>query len=91
MGRDRLTAVRSVVLYSRPDCHLCEEARELLREIEREGGAFHLEEVDIDSDDALHRRFLERIPVIEVDGRVITELVPDREEVRATLLQTSGA
>ena len=83
--------MRRVVLYARPDCHLCEEARGLLAEIEREGAELEVVEVDIDSDDELLRRYLERIPVIEVEGRVVAELVPDREQVRATLLQTSGA
>ncbi|MBK5229911.1 MAG: glutaredoxin family protein [Thermoleophilia bacterium] len=57
-----------LVIYTRPGCHLCEEAiaaAEVL--IPRFG--FSLHEVNIELDDQLHRRYLEAIPVIEVDGR----------------------
>ena len=46
-------------------------------------------EVDIDGDDRLLRMYLERIPVIELDGVVIGELVPDPDSVSAVLLHTS--
>jgi len=45
-------------------------------------------ERDIDGDDELLRAYLERIPVIELDGIVIGELVPDRAALRASLLNT---
>jgi glutaredoxin len=82
--------MRTVVLFGRPDCHLCEEARELLAPVVSEAGDLELLEVDIESDDALFRSYLERIPVIELDGRVISELVPDASALRATLLHTSA-
>ena len=49
-----------------------------------------LEEVDIESDDRLFARFLERIPVIELDDRIIGELEPDPSALRAVLLHTSA-
>jgi glutaredoxin len=64
-----------VTLYTRPGCHLCDEAREALARI----GGFELREVDIDSDEALLRAYVERIPVVEVDGRVVSELVFDAD------------
>ena len=70
-----------MVLYGRPDCHLCEEARALLREV---AGA-EWREVDIDSDEELLRAYLERIPVIEVDGRIVSELVPDADAIRGAV------
>lgn len=79
-----------VVLYSRDGCHLCDDARELLIEVLRERADAELIEIDIDSDDGLLRRFLERIPVIEVDGQIISELVPDPRALRSTLLHTSA-
>jgi glutaredoxin len=81
---------RRLVLYRRPGCHLCDEARELVRPLVAEAGDVELREVDIESDDALLARFLERIPVLELDGRVLSELVPDASEVSAALLQTSA-
>jgi glutaredoxin len=81
---------RRVVLYRRPDCHLCDEAGEALAQLRAAGARFELEEVDIDADEALLHRFLERIPVIEVDGEVVSELVPDRAALEASL-DTVGA
>jgi glutathione S-transferase len=74
-----------VRLYARPDCHLCDEARAGLERLRAEGLDFELEEVDIDADDGLHARFLERIPVVEVDGEVISELHLDADGLRARL------
>jgi glutaredoxin len=54
-------------LYSRPGCHLCDEARATLERLQQRA-RFTLDEVDITQDDDLHRRYLERIPVIALDG-----------------------
>jgi glutaredoxin len=75
----------TVVLYGRPDCHLCDEAREGLQQLLDDGLTFELEEVDIESDDALLRRYLERIPVIEVDGEIVSELFLNADALRAKL------
>jgi hypothetical protein len=74
-----------LVLYARPDCHLCDEARRGLEQLIADGLAFELEEIDIDSDDELLRRFLERIPVIELDGEIVSELFLDADALRAKL------
>jgi len=74
-----------LVLYSRPGCHLCEEALEELVALHGEGYRFELREVDIESDETLLRRMLERIPVLELDGEVVAELILDRDSVRARL------
>ena len=74
-----------VVVYSRPGCHLCEEAVESLVALHGEGYRFDLLEVDIESEDSLLRRMLERIPVVEVEGQVVSELLLDETAVRARL------
>lgn len=79
-----------VVVYSRPGCHLCEVAIEGIVALHGEGYRFELHEIDIDSDDLLLRRHLEKIPVIEVDGIVASELVYDDAAVRERL-DTVGA
>ena len=76
----------TVILYSRPGCHLCEEARAML---ERAGVAF--EELDIESDDDLFRRYLERIPVIAVDGEEAFELDVDERALRTRLGTLAGS
>jgi glutaredoxin len=74
-----------LVLYGRPDCHLCDEVREGLQRLLADGLSFELEEVDIESDEELLRRFLERIPVIELDGEIVSELFLDSDSLRAKL------
>jgi glutaredoxin len=74
-----------LVLYGRPDCHLCDEARAGLEALLADGISFELEEVDIESDDELLRRYLERIPVIEVEGEIVSELWLDADALRARL------
>jgi len=80
----------AVLLYSRPGCHLCEEALEAIVALHAEGYRFELHEVDIESDDELLRRLLERIPVVEVEGVVVSELILDEAGLRARL-DTVGA
>ena len=79
-----------VVVYSRPGCHLCEEALEAIVALREEGYRFGLHEIDVESEELLLRRYLERIPVVEVDGIVASELVLDEAAVRARL-DTVGA
>ena len=82
--------MRRLVLYGRPDCHLCDEARDILSGLVADAGDVVLIERNIEADDELHRRFLERIPVVELDGRIIGELVPDARRLRSTLLNPSA-
>ena len=65
-----------LVLYGKPGCHLCDEAR---AEIERVRGdrPFELEQVDITLDPVLNRRYGERIPVLALDGQELFELRVD--------------
>ena len=48
-------------------------------------GPFQLCEVDIEDDAELHARFLERIPVVEVDGELVSELHLDARTLRRAL------
>ncbi len=82
--------MKRITVYSRPGCHLCEEAVERIVALHGEGYRFELHEVDIESEDLLLRRMLEKIPVVEVDGMVVSELLLDEAAVRARL-DTVGA
>ncbi|MBA2439855.1 MAG: glutaredoxin family protein [Thermoleophilaceae bacterium] len=62
-----------VTLYGKPGCCLCDEAREAVCAV-RAKVPFELEEVDISLDPSLHRRYGERIPVLELDGEPAFEL-----------------
>jgi glutaredoxin len=65
-----------VVLYGKPGCHLCDDARAQIESIRRRR-QFELREVDISIDPTLMRRYGERIPVVEVDGQEAFELGVD--------------
>ncbi|MGO9882342.1 MAG: glutaredoxin family protein [Solirubrobacteraceae bacterium] len=73
-----------VVLFGREGCCLCDEAREVLMRV-RAQKPFAFEERDIESDDALLRAYLERIPVVTIDGVEAFELFVDETELRARL------
>ena len=77
--------MKTVVLYSRPGCHLCDEAREAILRLRDEGVDFELREIDIESDDELLKRFLELIPVVCVDAEQVSELRLDLGALRARL------
>jgi glutaredoxin len=77
--------VNEIVVYSRPGCHLCEEALAAIVALHGEGYRFELHEVDIEGDETLLKRMLERIPVVELDGVQVSELVLDPAELRARL------
>ena len=67
-----------LVLYGRPGCHLCDDARAVL---ERVGHPF--EEIDIERDDELLKRYLERIPVVALDGEELYDFFVDEDDLRA--------
>lgn len=73
-----------VRLYSRPGCHLCDDARVVIAAVCAELGE-SFDEVSIDDDPALVERFGEEIPVTFVDGRQhdFWRVSPDR--LRAAL------
>jgi glutaredoxin len=79
--------MREIVLYGRPGCHLCDEARVVLERIRAEL-PFALTECDIDSDDALVKAYLERIPVIALDGEELFDFFVDEAELRRRLAYT---
>jgi glutaredoxin len=74
----------TVVLYGRDGCCLCDDARELLVRA-RTRHEFVLLERDIESDEELFKSYLERIPVITIDGEEAFELLVDELELERRL------
>jgi glutaredoxin len=76
-----------VIIYSRPGCHLCEEAKAAINSA-RCSDQFTLEEINIESDDELLRKYKYDIPVVTIDGReaFIHRLTPQefRQKLSAT-------
>ena len=56
-----------VIVYSRPGCHLCDEAKAVI-ENARVSDRFTLEEINIESDPELLRKYKYDIPVVTIDG-----------------------
>jgi glutaredoxin len=75
----------TVTLYGRPGCHLCDDARAVLNALRRRV-PFTLTEVDITTDDALHARYLERIPVIALDGEELFDHFVDGDALERRIL-----
>ena len=73
-----------VVLYSRPGCHLCDAAREVIA-AERARGTFEFEEVDISLDDSLEIEYGIRIPVVTIEGEERFEIEVDAARFAALI------
>ena len=56
-----------VTIYSRPGCHLCDEAKAVILSAGC-SDRFTLEEVNIESDEELLRKYKYDIPVIAING-----------------------
>lgn len=83
-----------LILYARPGCSLCEEAREAIRLVVGDRAARGLAvpvvvERNIDEDPELHRRLFERIPVVEIGDRRV-ELIVTVGKVRRLLNEALG-
>ncbi|HEY5142777.1 MAG TPA: glutaredoxin family protein [Solirubrobacteraceae bacterium] len=81
-----------LTVFVRPGCHLCDDA---LAVIGRVGAThdFSLQLVDIERDPVLHARYLERIPVIALDGEELYDFFVDEDDLRRRLdaLESSRA
>jgi glutaredoxin len=75
---------REVTLYTRPGCHLCEEAKAAMASVLREFGA-SLREVNIENDIALEERYGWDIPVIFIGARKAAKHRVDVEQFRRQL------
>lgn len=79
---DRL--VTSVVIYSRPGCHLCDEMKAVVDRV-GESVALEVAEIDVSGDPALEERYGLEIPVLLVDGRKVAKYRITASELRRIL------
>ena len=89
-----MSPLPDLVLYARPGCSLCDEAREAIELVigDRRARGLTVPDVverDIEADDELHRRLLERIPVVEI-GNLRVELIVTVGKVRRLLNEALG-
>lgn len=83
------TPLPDLLLYGRPGCHLCIDARLVVQSVLEDRASRGLPvpsvvERNIETDEAWHQAYLERIPVLELDGRRV-ELVVTYGNVRRLL------
>ncbi len=74
----------NVTVYGRPGCHLCADAVAVVERV-RARIPFTLEQRDIDADDELLARYLERIPVVVINGEEAFELFVDERQLELRL------
>jgi glutaredoxin len=77
---------REVTLYTRPGCHLCEEAKNAMAPILRKARAV-LREVNIEGDPVLEARYGVDIPVIFIGARKAAKHRVDVKQFRRQLLE----
>ena len=79
---------RRVIVYSRPGCHLCDEAKAA---IENSNCSEHytLEEVNIESDEELLKKYKYDIPIVTIDGEEAFRhrVDPDEFKIRVIRVQ----
>lgn len=77
-----------VTVYSKPGCHLCEDALQVLTHLQAQI-PFTLEEVNILSDPGLFAEYGEQIPVVLLDGAVLFEYIVDEAVLRQKLREVN--
>ena len=82
--------VRTITLYGKPGCHLCDDAREVVERV-RADHPFELRQVDVSVDPGLHREYGERIPVLELDGEELFEFHVDEAELVRRVDRVDGS
>jgi glutaredoxin len=65
--QERSLSKAHVIIYSRPGCHLCDEAKAVMQNAGC-SASFTLEEINIESDKELLRKYQYDIPVVLIDG-----------------------
>jgi hypothetical protein len=90
-----VTPLPEIRLYSRPGCHLCDEAREALQGLLEDRAALGqsiatVREIDITTDPDLERRYFHVIPVVELGGQAL-ELATSHSKLRRFLAKSLDA
>lgn len=73
-----------LLVYSKPGCHLCEEAVRVLNRLQAQT-PFALEEINIEDNPALLEKYGEQIPVVLFNGEFLFEYTVDEDRLRQKL------
>jgi len=77
-------------LYSKTNCPLCDKAKQVLQELQKEF-TFQIKEIDIYQDDALLEKYQLMIPVIEIDGEEVAFGMIQKDVIRKRLLEARNS
>ena len=82
----------TLTLIGKPDCHLCDVAREVVETVVAElpEDAVEVEELSIADDPSLYAQWWEKIPVVLIDGRLHAHWRLSADRLRAALLDAAG-
>jgi glutaredoxin len=72
-----------LTIYSKKDCHLCEEAKAILSRYA--SASVSLEEIDIETNPELYEKYRYEIPVIFLDDRKLFKYRVDEKKLRRAL------
>lgn len=83
----------SLTLISKPDCHLCDVAREIVDTVVADlpEGGVEIEELSISDDAALHAQWWEKIPVVLIDGELHSHWRVSADRLRTALTERTTA
>ena len=69
-----------MILYSKPDCYLCDEMKNVIANLKKES-EFDFEEINIELNEILFDKYKEKIPVLMLNGRMIAKYRITREKL----------
>jgi glutaredoxin len=85
-----VSASTTVTLVTKPGCHLCDAAREIVIEVVSDSSGVDFVEKSIADDAELYDRFVEEIPVVLINDRVHNIWRVDADRLRAALQEVTA-
>jgi glutaredoxin len=85
-----VSAIATVTLVTKPGCHLCDAAREIVVEVVSDTTGAEFVERSILDDAVLYDRFVEEIPVVLINDRVHNIWRVDADRLRAALREVTA-
>ena len=77
-------------LYSKTNCPLCDKAKQVLQELQKEF-SFQINEIDIYQDDVLLEKYQLMIPVVEIDWEEVAFCIVQKDVIRKRLLEVGNS
>ncbi|KYD32705.1 glutaredoxin family protein [Parageobacillus toebii] len=77
-------------LYSKTNCPLCDKAKQVLQELQKEF-SFQINEIDIYQDDVLLEKYQLMIPVVEIDGEEVAFGIVQKDVIKKRLLEVGNS